>query len=141
MSDEILWVAHYTNGTSLKQHRTGEDGPTYKNIRRDQLVAFDLWQGDRLLVRVDMRQDSDNPELGPKRLIWRIRHQQNSKGGHQRIHMAGWKRLVTIGEKQVSVQSIAYVFEDGVVLMGGQWRDEAYFHAIKPLEFETDLVT
>lgn len=131
MPDEIAWRAHYSTGETLYQKAPDGSKHAYHDIQRDKLVAFDLWQGDRLLCRIDMRPD----QLGdsPKRLIWRIRHIVNDKGRDDKIHLAGWQRTVR-GE---NVQAICYVFENGTVLLGGEWGGDAeYMHAVVPLECE-----
>ena len=131
MPDEILWRAQYTDSSTLYQRGPNGDKHGYQDIQRDKLVAFDLWQGDRLLCRIDMRPD----RLGdsPRHLIWRIRHIMNDRGRDDRIHLVGWQRTVN-GE---NVQAILYVFEDGTVLLGGEWgADVEFMHAVTPLECE-----
>lgn len=129
------WVAHYNDGRALYQEKPDGSKHTYADIERDKLVAFDLWVGDRLIVRVDLRPD----RLGdsPKRLIWRMRHLMNDKGRDDVIHLVGWQR--TVGGE--NVQAICYVFEDGAVLLSGEWGGEGgYMHPITLLECEKDLV-
>lgn len=128
---EITWLAHYTDGSTIDQR----EGAKYPDIDRARLQAFDLWQDGRLLVRVDLRDDSDG-DIGPKRLIWRIRRQVNGAGNDTRIHLVGWQRQVS-GR---NIQAINYVFEDGVILLGGQFRDnDTFMDSIVPLECEKDL--
>jgi hypothetical protein len=130
----IIWQANYKNGTSLRQN--GRD-VTYADIDREQLASFDLWDEDRLVIRVDLSEDS-NDDIGPRRLIWRIRNQINTKGLENRLHMVGWQRKV----KGRNVQSICYVSEDGPIILAGQWQEnQPMMHAIKPLPCEPDLVT
>ena len=126
----IIWRAHYTDGTDLWQD--GKHG--YHDIDRDNLVAFDLWQGNRLLVRVDMSSGDVRNGVGPKRLIWRKRHTTDGSTD-QIMHMAGWQRKVN----GTNVQSICYVFEDGAVLLGGQWNENEFSYPIAVLECERDL--
>ncbi len=130
MSNEIVWRAHYSDGTDLWQ----DENHGYHDIDRDRLVAFDLWQENRLLVRVDMTGGDEHKGVGPKRLIWRKRHTHDGSTD-QVMHMAGWQRKV----KGVNVQSICYVFEDGVVLLGGQWNENEFSYPIAVLECESDL--
>ncbi len=129
----IIWQANYKNGTSLRQN--GQE-VTYADIDREQLQSFDLWQGDRLVIRVDLTEDS-NGDIGPRRLIWRIRHQVSTKNSQgKRLHMIGWQRQV----RGRNIQSICYVSEEGPIIMAGQWQEnQPMMHAVKPLECEIDL--
>lgn len=115
---EITWQAVYSDDTVLSQ--VGDDGSrhTYGDIDRARLVAFDLWRDGALLVRVDMRGDS-NGEVGEKRLIWRMRNWLRGDGGHDRVHLVGWQRTV----KGRNVQAICYVFDNGAVVLGGQFNE------------------
>lgn len=127
----ITWLAHYDDGDQLAQ----ANGTTYADIDRDRLQAFDLWRAGRLLVRVDMRNDG-GPDHGPKRLIWRVRNQVDTGGHSLRLHLAGWQRTVN-GR---NVQAICYVFEDGAVLLGGQFDESVPFmSAVQPMACEADL--
>jgi hypothetical protein len=127
------WVAHYDN-LPPTDHRTGA---TYADINRDKLTAFGLYQNDQPIILIDFRDDTGgDPEIGPKRLIWRLRHKQDSTGQHVTIHLVGWQRKVA-GR---NVQSICYVNEEGTIILGGQWlEDKPLMHAIVPLECEADL--
>lgn len=115
---KITWRAVYDDGSSLPQIAAGGLRHRYQDIERDRLVCFDLLRGDAVLVRVDMRDDSGG-SLGPKRLIWRMRKELNDKGHRSCVHLAGWQRLVN-GR---NVQAIAYVFDNGAVVLGGQFND------------------
>ena len=128
----IYWIAHYQDGTSLNQ----SEGASYGDINRPNLQAFDLWRAGQLLIRIDLRDDTDN-EIGPRRLIWRIRHKQTATGQHEAIHMVGWQRQVN-GR---NIQAIGYVFEDGPILLGGQFVEQDFMGAIVPLTFESDLLS
>lgn len=125
----ITWVAHYTDGSALEQAA----GHTYRDIDRTRLQAFDLIRDQELLLRVDFRDDG----LPPKRLIWRMRHQQQMNGLPPiELHLAGWQRTIN----GVNVQAIAYVTEDGKVLLGGQFMEGGFMYSPEFLEFEKDLV-
>lgn len=123
---DITWIAHYSNGDKLSQ----ADGAKYQEIDRDRLVAFDLWGNRRLLLRLDLRDDG----LPTKRLIWRIRSQFHSDGRQERIHLVGWKRAINGYE----VQTMAYVFEDGTVLVGGQPIEQDYLGDVVLHDFERE---
>lgn len=145
MPDEILWRVHLADGSTLYQRGPNGERNGYHQIDRNRLVAFDLWQGDHLICRIDMRPDRNDSALGPKRLIWRKRHIMNDRGRHDVIHLAGWQRTVnasTNGRDSETVQAICYVFEDGTVLLGGAWGGDAeYMHSIVPLACEESIVT
>ena len=129
---DLTWVAHYDDGSTLSQ----KDSHTYADINRIALQAFDLMNGSDLVVRVDLRDDAKE-DLEPRRLIWRIRHTQSTNGDHQKYHLIGWQRKVN-GQ---NVQAICYVFEDGKILLGGQFREDDFTHAVTPFGCEGDLST
>ncbi len=128
------WVAHYADGSILRQ----SEGAVYGDVERERLVAFDLWQGERLVVRVDLRDVDVDGEVEGRRLIWRIRHRKTMKGEDLTVNMIGWQRNV----RGRNVQSICYVFEDASILMGGQFvaGGAIPMHEIAPLECEADLI-
>ena len=129
-----MWRAQMSDSSTLYQRGPDGEKNGYHQIDRTKLVAFDLWQGDHLICRIDMRPD----RLGdsPKHLIWRIRHMMNDRGRDDKIHLVGWQRKVR-GE---NVQAILYVFEDGTVLLGGEWGGDAeYMHGIVQLECEKEI--
>ncbi len=130
----FYWMAHYGEGTPPTDQRQGS---TYTDIDRARVEAFGLYDGEKPLVMIDLRSDMNgDKEIGPKRLIWRMRHQMNSSGQHVRVHLVGWQRKVA-GR---NIQSICYVNEEGTVIMGGQWmEDKPLMHAISPFECEGDL--
>lgn len=128
----INWQAHYTDGSTLSQL----SGYTYADIDRERLQAFDLWQDNRLLIRVDLRDDSDK-EVGRRRLIYRLRTQMNSSGQEVKFYMVGWQRTVS-GRNIVAIN---YLFEDGAILLGGQFTNDELMDAIVPFPWERDLVT
>jgi len=132
----ITWIAHYNDGSELRQ-RNGTEKATYQDIDRENLAAFTLQMNDQPLVIIDFRDDTnDDPEIGRKRLIWRIRHQMDSKGNRVKIHLAGWQRNI----KGRNVQAIYFVTQNGTVVLGGQWQPELPLrHGVKPLSHEIDL--
>lgn len=132
----IYWIAHYIDGSNLRQYNNGVTN-SYQDIERHRLVAFDLWRDEQLLVRVDLRDNDNSSEIEARRLIYRKRHQMTDKGHHLTFYMVGWQRKVN-GR---NVQAINYVFEDGGILLGGQFTDEGGLpmHAIAILPYEQDL--
>ena len=136
----ITWRAYYDDGSELWQYNPGtEQKSTYADIERRKLVAFALFQENRPLVMVDFRDDSQGDSaIGPKRLVWRIRHMMDTKGSSTQVHLVGWQRAVN-GR---NVQSICFVAEDGVIVLGGQWQEDLPLRgAIAPLPCEADLIT
>jgi hypothetical protein len=131
----LTWKAYYQDGSELAQR--SEPGFTYKDINRPNLTAFGIYDNERLVVMVDLSPDSNGADdIGPKRLIWRKRHQMSSNGGHTEVHLVGWQRKA--GGR--NVQAVCYVTQAGEVVLGGQWQaDRPLRHAIKPLPHETDL--
>lgn len=125
------WIAHYDDGRALKQ----SPEYTYKDIDRAHLITFDLWQDERLIIRIDLRQDSQDKDIGQRRLIWRMRNIQRTDGTHAVIHLAGWQRTIA-GH---NVQAITYVFDDGTIVLGGQFTGTEFMDKIVPLDFEDDL--
>ena len=143
----IYWQAIHSDGSILDQHK----GAKYQDIDRSRLTAFDLWlhpnEGagiePRLLIRVDLRDDTIEG-VGPRRLIWRQRHTLSSSGEEFSFHLVGWQRTVkppqngTIGGR--NIQTIAYVFENGAVFLGGQFDErDIFMYSAQRLECEPDL--
>lgn len=134
MSD-FYWVAHYNDSSAIDQR----EGHTYADIDRARLTAFGLYREDNSeIILIDFRDDTGgDSDIGPKRLIWRLRHNQSSNGQHVAVHLVGWQRRIA-GR---NVQSICYVNEEGTVVLGGQWmEDKPLMHAVVPLECERDLI-
>lgn len=124
MKADITWIAHYDNGVEFKQ----ESGNIYPDVDRSKLIAFDLWQQEKLLIRIDLRGD----KLGKKHLIWRMRNQIRSDGHKERMHLVGWFRDI----EGKTVVAMCYVFENGTVLLGSQWRKDDYMHPVILLDCE-----
>jgi len=124
----LHWIAHYNDNTQLSSLHG-----TYYDIDRDKLVAFSVLKDDTQLLAIDLSNDTSNPDISPKRLIWRKRTRTSTNGLTQSIFLAGWQRKV----KGVSVQSICYVTEDGHIVMSGQFQEDMpLMHAPKFREFE-----
>ncbi len=132
---EITWLAHYDDGSTLPQYAPDGTVNKYADVNRNRLLAFDAWQADKLLVRVDLRDDS-SPDIGRRRLIWRIRHQLGTNGTHVKVYLIGWQRTV----KGRNVQAINYLLADGPVMLGGQFNEADFTNPIVPFAWETDLL-
>ena len=101
------FVAHLDNGSAITP-----DVIPYRDIPRQNLVAFDIVLGDTLVVRVDLRPD----KKATKNLIYRKRNQLNNRGEMLEWLIVGWQR--TTGE-----YSLCYVMADGSILLGGEPED------------------
>ena len=110
------WIAHYNDGINLDQR----DGYTYSDIDRSKMEAFGLYNGDRPIVMVDFRDNTGgDPEVSPRRLIWRKRSLMRSDGVRVSVHLVGWQR--TVADR--NVQAICYINGDGTIIMGDQWME------------------
>ncbi len=125
------WIAHYNDGSNLDQR----NGATYADIDRTRMEAFSLYDGERPLVMVDFRDKIENdPEVGPRRLIWRKRSLMRSDGVRVSVHLVGWQRTVA-GR---NVQAICYINGDGTIIMGDQWMESRpLVHPVELAPFET----
>ena len=141
----LIWRADYTDGSSLSQKAPDGTKFGYQDIDRDRLTAFSLWlnpdtnEGNtRSMIWIDFRADTNNPDVGQKRLIWRRRTVQNGKGVVAIVHLVGWQRTVN----GLNTQAIVYINEETLVpMLGGQFTEGLQFHGpIVPLECERDLV-
>lgn len=121
------FVAHYNDGTYLSQ----AEGGTYQDVDRSRLTAFDLWLDNRLVLRLDLRDDG----LPLKRLIYRRRVRLEKGKGDTIFYIVGWQRIIA----DIPVQQVCYVFEDGIIAMGGQFRNGDFQDKIVPFEWEKDL--
>lgn len=127
---EITWRANYHNGNYLNQYN--EDGSVnkYTDIDRSLLESFELRKVDgnsnilffKLLL-----------EKG-QRLIFRRRVQVDVSGNTvSTMYLVGWQKNI----KGENIQAISYVFEDGHVVMAGQWKDDTrLFYAPNLIEEE-----
>ena len=130
--NEIFWTVHYNDGQRFSLSNSFK----YSNIDREKMIAFDVWFGSRLVLRIDFNNDDCTADIEPKRLIWRKRQRMHTNGYEEIFYMAGWQRKV----KGINIQSIAYITQDGAILMGGQFVERDIQSPIVPVEFETDLV-
>lgn len=128
----LTWIAHHSDGTEARQ----SDGVNYADLDRANLQAFDLWQDERLILRVDLRADDVSDGIEPRRLIYRRRVWADSNGNETVFYLSGWQRKV----RGIKVQAVNYVFEaDGSVLMGGQFTGRDFMDDIYILPHEEDL--
>jgi hypothetical protein len=127
---DVAWIAHYNDGSQYPQG-------TFSKIDRSRLVAFDLLKDKSLFLRVDLRPADVDKDIGPKRLIYRKRVRKDNATGETVLtwYLVGWQRKV----KGRNVQSINYVFDDGVIMHGGQFTKGDFQDPIDPLPWELDL--
>lgn len=124
--EPIHWVAIYSDGTSLKEF-DGDISNGYNKIDRTKLVAFALYKNDYQdkLLTIHFQDD--------QRLIWRKREYVKPGGGRFVVHIAGWQQTVR-GE---NIQSVAYIFPDGRIELGGKWQEgHALFDPVELMAFE-----
>ncbi len=105
----IHWKAIYNDGTSLSQY-TEEGENTYRDIQRDKLGAFEIWDEERLVVRVLLEAN--------RRLICRRRHFLRA-GEDMVIWLVGWQETI----EGKNTQSILYILPDKTLVLGGAWDD------------------
>jgi hypothetical protein len=113
MHESIKWKAVYENGTELP--RFNEDGSEnkYTDINRAKLEFFEIYKGDRLLLRLHLEEG--------RRLIYRRRVSKKvSTGEEHAVYLVGWQQ--TVNGK--NVQDIAYIFEDEHIELGGKWKED-----------------
>lgn len=117
----IKWRAVYNDGSYLEQ----SDANGYADIDRARLASFCLFKGDTLIFQLVMKDG--------QRLIWRKRVIVTPGAGEQVWHLIGWQKTVA-GE---NIQCIAYLSDDGFVLMAGEWEGEhALLGRVELLDFE-----
>lgn len=129
----IHWIAHYNNDTQLAYFNPDNTHNNYYDIDRDKIIAFSIFKDDKQILVINLDNDSNDPDIGPKQLIWRKRGRISTSGLNQSVYLAGWQRNV----KGKSIQSICYITEDGMIVMSGQWQeDRPLMHAPKFQKFE-----
>lgn len=111
-TENIHWAAHYSDGTELREFEENKAN-SYNSIDRSKLVAFSLYKNEYKdkLITIHL-------EKG-QRLIWRKREFIRPGRGVFVVHIAGWQQTV----RGINTQSIAYVFPDGRIELGGKWKE------------------
>ncbi len=114
---ELIWKAIYLDGKSLNQYNEGKVNK-YTDINRDLLKFFELYDQDKLILRLHLNKN--------KRLIFRRRVSLNMQGKiTEVIYLVGWQSKI----KGENVQSINYIFEDGHIESAGAWDEKSIFYA------------
>jgi len=104
----MQWQAIYNNNEMFPQFNTNGTENKYSDIQRDRLVSFNMYDGDKLILSVEL-------ERPTQKLICRKRTFMNNKGGRNEIWLAGWHENVN-GR---SIKSICYIYPDGHIHFAG----------------------
>jgi hypothetical protein len=116
----MQWKAVYTDGTHLDQIEESGDKNEYKDIDRDKLQAFELWDEDKRVISLRFSKG--------QRLIWRRRTIMSPGGIVQQFHIIGKQQ--TVNGK--NYQGIIAVFEDGRVEVAGKFEEgHPFFQPVK----------
>lgn len=108
-SNKYHWVARYSDGTSLSQVEPTGKLNAYKDINRENLIAFEMWDKDKRLFFLRFKKG--------QRLIWRRRVEMSPTGITEVCHIIG--KQETIGEQ--NYQGIIGLFEsDGRIEVAGR---------------------
>ncbi len=103
------WVAKYEDGSSLSQIEPDGTLNAYKNIDRNKLAAFEMWEGGNRLFFLRFKKG--------QRLIWRRRVEMSPSGIVEVCHIVG--KQETIDGK--NYQGIIGLFEsDGRIELTGK---------------------
>jgi len=111
------WRAVYKDGTHLDRYTHDGKPNGYENIKRDQLVAFELWDHrvNKRVVRVNMERRC--------RLIYRARtylDEQSKIVGRE--YLIGWQEIVN-GK---NVQTNCLIRPDNSIELFGRWKHPPY---------------
>lgn len=109
-NDKFKWIAHYNDGSQLKQIESDGSKNAYGDIDRSRLESFELVHRDSN-EHVFAMPFEDN-----QKLIWRRRTDASSG---MVVHVVGKKETVD-GKRY---DGIAAVFQDGSVEVSDRWDD------------------
>ena len=121
LADTYHWIVTYFDGTHLNQIDSSGAKHTYKDINRDQLATFEMWNGDTRVLLVRFKKG--------QRLIWRRRVETSPSGISEICHIIG--KQETINGK--NYQGIIGLFEsDGRIEMTGKFEEgHPWFFPVK----------
>ncbi|HCS78968.1 TPA: hypothetical protein DIV55_04470 [Patescibacteria group bacterium] len=121
LGKQYYWVARYFDGTSLKQIDSSGIKHAYKDIDRDKLAAFEIWEGNSRILFIRFKKG--------QRLIWRRRVETSPGGIIEVCHIIG--KQETIGGK--NYQGIIGLFEsDGRIEIAGKFEEgHPWFFPVK----------
>jgi len=111
---QLVWRANYDDGSCLTQYNADGTENKYVDIDRSRLVSFELLSGDVVVFKLFL-----------EKLDNKLKHL---------IYLVGWQQ--TINGK--NVQSISYIFDDGLIVMAGNWK-ECPFNKPELLECEKEV--
>ena len=125
---EITWKAVYSDGKSLNQYNEDKSVNKYTDIDRSKLTSFELYNKTKLIFKLILEEN--------QRLIFRRRVSMDFQGNTTMVvYLVGWQK--TIGKE--NIQSISYIFEEGLIIMGGQWKEKSdWFYAPNLIKEEKD---
>lgn len=110
--NSIQWIAHYNDGTELKQYE-GDAKRAYEDIDRARLASFSVYRDNyaRKLLTLHLEQG--------QRLIYRKRVFVKPGQGELEIYIIGQQQTIA-GQ---NIQSIAYIFPDDRIEIAGAWKE------------------
>ncbi len=129
MAQVLMWKAIYNDGKFLEQCNVkGETINKYPDIDRSRLIAFELYDLDKLIFRMDLKPGQN--------LIYRRRVAQSvTSGSLNVVYIVGWHQNID-GEVK---KKIAFVFEDGHVEFKPDWeKNSKWQYAPNLIECEKD---
>lgn len=108
-----MWMAHYTDGTSLLRYNEDESENGYADIDRLKLESFEASNESGVVVRVCF-------ERPTQKLIYRRRTFVDMVGQPMGVVvLAGWQETIA----GTSYKSITYLYPDGHVELDGTRND------------------
>ena len=99
---QLSWRAIYNNGDQISQNNQ-----TYDDIDRDNLIAFQLMNGEKVVFSVPFSEGQG------KRLVWRRRVEKTIGKPDNVVHIVGKKGGF-----------VAAVFDDSSVLIDDKFRED-----------------
>jgi hypothetical protein len=118
----ITWRAVYTDGSYLDAKDAAKG---YADIDRTRLASFCLLKEEKVIFHLVLKPD--------QRLIWRKRTLLTPGAPERVFHLVGYQKTI----KGENFQCIAYVDEDGTVIMAGEWEgDHILMGNVELLDFE-----
>mgnify|MGYP001560080215 CR=1 FL=1 len=106
------WVAKYEDGSALDQIDPSGNLNAYKDIDRDKLAAFEMWEGASCIFYIRFKKG--------QRLIWRRRVEMSPNGVAEVCHIVG--KQETVNGK--NYQGIIGLFEsDGRIEIAGSFEE------------------
>jgi hypothetical protein len=126
LGKQYHWVAKYEDGTSLNQVDPSGIKHAYKDINRDKLSAFEIWDESSRVLFIRFKKG--------QKLIWRRRVETSPGGMTEVCHIIG--KQENINGK--NYQGIIGLFEsDGRIEISGKFEEgHPWFFPVKIHEHE-----